>query len=216
MREVLETPMLIMSHTNPMTSPGENSERKQLPQLDLPVTGEQMHMLLESAACTAKDEISASQDPGDLSGPAAANQHSEAASISTAFEEAHEAPGPRAAADMAADAEMDAAELETAKRLCAPMTSMAVCAAQLGEEEAFPSLVIDADGRGPTLLLRRQGMHKAAAAEDDYAQATPAAEGRAAAAADAPPPGAGAAEVAAESAAWPANDDPELSGEPQL
>ncbi len=45
------------------------------------------------------------------------------------------------------------------------MPSMAVCAAQLDDEEAFPSLALDAGGRGPTLLLRHQGSHKAAAGE---------------------------------------------------
>jgi hypothetical protein len=207
MREVLETPMLMMSHTKPIITPGEKSERTAFPPRVLPDTGEHEQKQVEPGACAAKEELSASQDPGgaDASpGPAAATQHSEVASISTAAGEgARKAPALGAAADAAANAEMDAGELELDHRV--PMASMAVCAAQLGEEAAFPSLAIDADGRGPTLLLRRQGMHQAAA--EDSAAATPAAA----------PPGAGAAEepgLGPASAARQATDDPELSGDP--
>ncbi len=60
--------------------------------------------------------------------------------------------------------EMDAAaDLEVSETVLMP--SMAVCAAQLDDEGEFPSLALDAGGKGPTLLLRRQGSQKAAAGE---------------------------------------------------
>jgi hypothetical protein len=199
MREVLDTPMLMMSHSKPIKSFGE-SEEKKFPPMVLPDIEKQTRTQVGQAACAAQ---TASQDPSPR-GPAA-TKPAEVALTSNATKEADEVPTLRVATDAAADAAVDATEV--AKLV--PMTSMSVCAAQLDEEEVFPSLAIDALGRGPTLLLRRQGMHKAAAGEP--AGATPAAEGLAPTTADAPPWDSGMAEASAQ-----VTDGFELSGESGL